>query len=65
MFGAAFRAEPQGFVADHFVLGEAVVQLADIDVPRADAGFFVDLVHGSVGHVGTNPVQQRRFFEVE
>ncbi|MNN19381.1 hypothetical protein D3C81_1326210 [compost metagenome] len=41
------------------------MQLAHIDVLRADTGLLVDLAHGGVGHVGANPIEQRRLFEVE
>ncbi|MCY1417217.1 hypothetical protein D9M71_327450 [compost metagenome] len=63
LLGAADRAEAQAFVGQQFVVGEAVMQFADADFFRADAGFLVHLVGGLAGHADADDADQRRRIE--
>src|SRR4051812_46481513 len=51
LLGAAFLAQAERLVGEQLVGGEAVVELDDVDVARADAGLLVDLGRGGLGHV--------------
>mgnify|MGYP003347060188 CR=1 FL=1 len=44
LLGATFGAQPERLVGNQFVMGEAVVQLDDVDVIRPDAGIWWKIV---------------------
>src|SRR5882757_3712281 len=50
----ALSAQPDGFVGEQLVGCEAVVQLDDVHIVRADAGLLVDLLRRPTAHLGAH-----------
>ena len=61
--GFAQRAQAEALVGEQFVLRKAIVQLADIDVVRADAGVFIDFFGRALGHLEAHQVDHRLALE--
>ena len=59
----AFLAETERLVREELVGGEAVVELDDLHVLRAEAGLLVDLVRARLGHVEADHLDHRVLLE--